>query len=208
MGKKHREGFTLIELLVAMMVVAIALGLGVPAFTDLIASHRMATAVNDLVSALHAARSEALTRNRTVTLCASPGWDDTAPACADSADLLDGWIIFVDRNANARVDGDDRVLQAHPPLPAEIAAAPGSGTDQPGPHYISFRSDGLLQDVAGLPAATIRNVQLCDARGNRDTGGGVAAGRWIALTPAGRPVINQQIAVLQGDGNPLGGCAS
>lgn len=206
MGQKHREGFTLIELLVAMMVLAVALGIGIPAVSEIVANNRMAAAANDLISALHAARSEALTRSRSVTMCASAAWSEAAPACDGAAGLLAGWIVFEDRNANAQVDGDEQIIGGHPPLPEAIVVAAGSGTDQPAPHYISFRSDGLLQDVAGMAGTSIRHIQLCDSRGNHDTGGGVAAGRWISLTPAGRPLIRQEVADLQGQNNPLGGC--
>jgi prepilin-type N-terminal cleavage/methylation domain-containing protein len=206
MGKKHREGFTLIELLVAMMVLAIALGFGVPAFNDIVANNRMAGSVNDVVRALYTARSEALTSSRTVTMCASASWDEATPTCDAGTSLLQGWIVFIDRNANAQVDDEERVVQAHEPLPVAIASAAGSGADQPPPHYISFRSDGLLQNLVGVPSNGIRHLQFCDGRGNRDIGGDIAAGRWIALSPAGRPVINERVAVVQSDANPLGGC--
>lgn len=55
-------------------------------------------------------------------------------------------------------------------------------------------------------AVAVRNIQLCDARGNQDTGSGVAAGRWIAVSPAGRPALIDRVAQLQDASNPLGGC--
>lgn len=205
MGKKHREGFTLIELLVLMMVMAIALGIGVPAFVTMAANARMSAAANDLVSSLHSARAEASARGRTVTLCASADWDADVPSCAASRSVLEGWIVFEDRDADGAVNGTEPVLQAHGPLDARIARATSSGTDGGGNEYLSFRADGFLQDLPGLGAG-LRNIQLCDDRGDEDTGGGVAAGRWITLAPAGRPTLVDERARIQGDGNPLGGC--
>jgi type IV fimbrial biogenesis protein FimT len=205
MGKKHREGFTLIELLVLMMVMAVTLGVGVPAFVNMMANTRMTAAANDLVGSLHAARSEASARGRTVTLCASSDWREATPGCDAAAALLEGWIVFVDRDADGAVDGAETVLQAHGPVDARIAGAAGSGTDGGAPQYVSFRPDGFVQDLPGLGAG-VRNIQLCDERGAEGTGGGTAAGRWINLSPAGRPALVDELARLQGDANPLGGC--
>ncbi len=204
MGKKHREGFTLIELLMLMMVVAITLGLGVPAVSNLLANARMATAGNDLVASLHAARVAATTRNRTVTLCASSNWDGAAGTCEAEARLLDGWIAFVDDNADGVVDAAETLLQGHGPLDAGISGQARSGVDAGPPEWLAFRGDGLLTAPAGTDP--VRNIQLCDTRGNRDTGGGVAAGRWIVISPAGRPAMLDRVDPLQGPANPLGGC--
>jgi type IV fimbrial biogenesis protein FimT len=205
MGKKHREGFTLIELLVLMMVLAVALGFGVPAFTGMLANNRMSEAANDLVTSLHAARSEALTRSRSVTLCASSSWSAERPACDPGANLLSGWIVFVDSDTDATVADGEAVLQAHGPVDADILGQPESRADHDPPHYISFRADGFPQDVPGL-ATGLSNIQLCDSRGDVETSGERAAGRWIALSAAGRPALIDKVDMLQGDNNPLGGC--
>lgn len=205
MGKKHREGFTLIELLVLMMVLAMALGFGIPAFNGMNANNRMSSAANDLVSGLHAARSAALTRSRSVTVCASSDFDAEIPACDAAAPLLGGWIVFVDADTDGTVDDGETVLQSHGAVAQDILAQPGSGADRPPFQYLSFRADGFLQDIPGLNPG-INNIQLCDGRGNVDTGNGRAAGRWIAISPAGRPALIDEVAALQGDENPLGGC--
>jgi type IV fimbrial biogenesis protein FimT len=205
MGKKHREGFTLIELLVLMMVMAITLGIGVPAFMNMTANARMSAAANDVVASLHAARAEASARGRTVTLCASSDRDADAPSCDPAAPLLEGWIAFEDRDADGVADPTEPVLQSHGPLDARIARAAGSGTDGGPAAYLAFRADGVPQDLPGLGAG-VRNIQLCDERGDEDTGGGTAAGRWIAVAPAGRATLVDERGRLQGDANPLGGC--
>lgn len=204
MRKEHREGFTLIELMMLMMVLAFALGLGVPAFQSLVANADMATAGNDLVASLHAARGTAMTRNRTVTLCASSDWDTPIPACDPAARLLDGWIVFVDASEDGVVDDGEAVLQAHGPVDAGIRAQAGSGVDIDPPERLAFRGDGLLQGVGGT--SPVRHIQLCDTRGDIDTGDGRAAGRWLMITPAGRLVLLDTVELLQGPGNPLGGC--
>ncbi len=208
MGQKHQEGFTLIELLVLMMVFALTLGMGVPAFTSIVANTRMSTAGNDLVSSLHAARAEATTRNRSVTLCASSDWDAAEPGCDASAAVLDGWIVFVDGNSDGAVNEGETVLQGHGPVADTIRSHDGSAADAGPPQYLSFRGDGFPQEFTGI-GAPVRNIQLCDARGDVSTGKDadgeeLAAGRWIAIGATGRPRMHRLRADVQGNG--LGGC--
>lgn len=202
---RHEVGFTLVETLVLVMVLALTLSLGIPAFNTMTSNSRMSAAANTLVSGLHAARSEALTRSRSVTLCASSDWDTAEPACDASAALLAGWIMFVDIDSDGLFDDDELLLQAHAPLHESILDAPRTSVDGGTPQYLSFRADSLLQDIPGRGAG-IGNIQLCDGRGNRTLGGGRAAGRWITLSPAGRPTLIDRAAQLQDSQNPLGGC--
>jgi type IV fimbrial biogenesis protein FimT len=207
----HQEGFSLVELLLVVLITAIGLGLAVPAFNGLIANQRMAGAVNDLVTALHAARSEALTRQRTVVLCAAAGaaLDPDAGACSQGASFADGWIVFTDGDpggaaADGAPNGDDRILQVHGPLDGFgglVTAAPGGDLA-----YVAFSSVGNVIDVTG-PGTRVTDVQFCDARGDADTGSGVAAGRWIQVEAPGRPVIHRGRADVEG-ASPLGGCGA
>jgi type IV fimbrial biogenesis protein FimT len=207
MGKKLLEGFTLIELLVLMMVIGLALGLGVPAFSAMMANARMSAAANELMASIHVARSEASARGRSVTLCATSGWSAEAPTCEAGAHLLAGWIVFEDGNANATVDEGEEVLHGHGPLDDSIALHERTLLDVEPPHYLSFRADGPLQDIGAGPS--VRQIQLCDARGDVATGSDgsereIAAGRWITLRATGRPQLHRLRAEVQG--NPLGGC--
>jgi len=70
-----QRGFTLVELLTTVTVAAILLGVGVPAFQQLIAAQRMRSASYDLVSDLVLARSEALKRGMQVRMApVTGGW--------------------------------------------------------------------------------------------------------------------------------------
>ncbi len=204
----HAEGVTLIELLVTLAVLAAVLAWGIPAFGDFLANSRMSGAVNDVVSALHLARNEAVKRRSTITLCASSDWNSDSPSCAAADGPEQGWIVFADSNPNAIRDIGEVVLDAHGPLPEAIAQRT-SWVDEDGngatPFYVSFAPTGFRQDLAGLPRC-VAHLQLCDARGDREVIGGVAAGRWIVITPTGRPRILAERAQLQDAGNPLGGC--
>ena len=76
------HGFTLMEALVVMSIIAIVVAIGAPNLTFLIASMNARSASFDLVADLALARSEAIKRNRAVTVAAvggnwSQGWQIT-----------------------------------------------------------------------------------------------------------------------------------
>jgi type IV fimbrial biogenesis protein FimT len=108
---KHARGFNLIELMVAIGLLGILLGWGVPAFRDLSRNNSVTVANNDLITSFNLARSEALRRNRPVTVCAS----GDGAACNEDTDWARGWIAFTDRGNPGEVDGDDQVLQVWQP---------------------------------------------------------------------------------------------
>ena len=197
---RQQEGFSLVELMLVIMVLGIGLGLGVSSFVQVRATSEMAAAVNDLVASLHAARSEAVTRRSPVTICAASGDTDCDPA----ATFGTGWLIFPDANRNGLRDEGEPLLQAHGPLRAGLAdRLQAIGRNGP-VAYISFTPVGQLPP-AGTPLAEgATQMQLCDFRGDMDTGAGVAAGRWIEVLPTGWPQVHRLREQVQG--GPLGGC--
>ncbi len=98
------KGFTLIELMVTMIVLAILVAVGLPAFTTMINSNQLVAQTNQTTSHIAFARSEAAKRpGWAVTLCAS----SDGAACSNSANWENGWIIFSDANRNRVVDSED-----------------------------------------------------------------------------------------------------
>ncbi|MBK8161878.1 MAG: GspH/FimT family pseudopilin [Gammaproteobacteria bacterium] len=89
--KKAHTGFTLIELLIALTIGGLLLGLAVPSFTNMMRNNRLTTEANNLVTAFNIARSEAINRRGTITVC--PSTNQTS-CNGDSWD--DGWIVLVD----------------------------------------------------------------------------------------------------------------
>lgn len=101
--KKRTHGFTLLELMFALIVAGILVGIGVPAMGDFIRNGRMTGSANDVLAAMHYARSEAIKRRLPVVVCTSDNALDEDPTCANSPDLT-GWIVFVDNNGNDQWD--------------------------------------------------------------------------------------------------------
>lgn len=105
------QGFTLIELLTVVAIVAILSTVAVPSFASLIASTRMTSSLNLLMTHVFYARSEAIKRQQKVVLC--PTLD--GQQCADEASWQHGILLFVDHNNNARLDENDELIRHEVP---------------------------------------------------------------------------------------------
>ena len=96
---QKNKGFTLIELMIAVSILSIIMMVGVPSFSSSINKNSVAATVNDIQTSLNQARSEAVTRGVTVTVCSS----NNQVSCSGGWD--DGWIVFSDIDADNVVDG-------------------------------------------------------------------------------------------------------
>ena len=80
-ARARSRGFTTVELLVVVAVLALIAGVAAPALSSMVATQQVRTAAYDLHATLNIARSEALTRNASVTI---------APV---SGDWAAGWSV-------------------------------------------------------------------------------------------------------------------
>jgi len=165
-GRDNQQGFTLGELLATLAIAGIGLALAVPGLQSLGHNNSQAAAVNQLVGSLHLARSEAITRNRPVSLCAS----STGTDC-NSRDWNDGWIVFIDEDGNQLRDPTEALLARMPPPELAVASPEFAGA-------LGYAADGRLQDA---PAGG-GSFAFCAA-------GAVAAGRVVRLPASGLPVL-------------------
>lgn len=126
--KKSYTGFTLIELIMTLVIVSIVISFGAPALTDLIRNNHLTSKTNMIVTALNLARSEAIKRNTTITMCAS---SDQATCTNDGWE--NGWIIL----------DNDQVLKVFDPIEglASVASTVGS---------LQYTSNGFLNGGAGV----------------------------------------------------------
>ena len=91
MNKRDQLGFTILELMFTVAIAAVIVGIGIPNMQTVIWNNRTATQVNELVSALNLARSEAVAQGVDVYIIPNVGNDWTT-----------GWRVMADSD-------DDRV---------------------------------------------------------------------------------------------------
>lgn len=87
-----KNGFTLIELVVTLAVLAIAVGLAAPSFTQQIRNNSSVSLASEFQTALGFARSEAVKRASRISLCPS----SDGASCLTAEDWTKGWMVFVD----------------------------------------------------------------------------------------------------------------
>jgi len=159
--KDRNTGFTILELLLVVVIAGILLGIGVPAFGNFIRNARMTSAANDVMAALHYARSEAIKRRSAVTVCTSANPLDADPDC-DDTDALTGWVVFVDNNGNGErddtsfddVDGDGTQDPPDEALDGNGVLDPGEDTDGDGNLDVAeatIPAEQILTQHAPLP---------------------------------------------------------
>ena len=66
-----RQGFTLVELMVTIAILAILATIGLPSFQRLIADYRVSAQANSVQGLLQFARSEAVKRRESVSVCSA-----------------------------------------------------------------------------------------------------------------------------------------
>lgn len=103
---KAIHGYTLIEILLTITISAVLLGLGLPSFSSLLSSNRLASQVNNMSSTLALARSESVTRNHYVVICKSANQQ----SCTRTTSWNQGWLVYVDKNRDRKKNKDEPVL--------------------------------------------------------------------------------------------------
>ena len=163
------HGFTLVELMVALAILAVLLAVAAPSYRDFIVDSRMNGEANELLTMLTFARSEAVKRNGTVSMCSS----GNGTGCANSGNWAQGWIAFVDLDGDGVFDsGSDTMLRVHGALNEQsslVGILTGTETEATD---VSFLPDGRAMLSGG--AGQNGQFDLC-------TSGAPAAGRRISL---------------------------
>lgn len=109
------QGFTLTEILIVMVIVGVLATLAVPSFNELIASQRIKSMASDLNASLTLARSEAIKRNKNVTLSPAGTWQN-------------GWQIADPDNAGVNIEFHEAF----------------TGLTATGPNDVTYRSSGRI----------------------------------------------------------------
>jgi type IV fimbrial biogenesis protein FimT len=163
------RGHTLVELAAALAVVAVTAAWAVPRLSAWHQEAELRAAVNRCAQAVFLARSEAIKRNATVSVCPSAD----GQRCLTSGDWAQGWIVFVNVDRDSPAVRDD----GEPLLRADDGLANGS--------VASNRTTLSLRAFAQPAAAA--TITFCDDRGSD-------FGRAVIISQTGRPRIDRRNA--------------
>jgi type IV fimbrial biogenesis protein FimT len=199
MRPSKAAGFTLYELMLVLAIAGVMFALAIPSMRDFMWNSRMTSAANDLLTAVHRARSESVKRHTQTILCFSADSEAEEPEC--DGDGTQGWVVFADTDADGAADAGEEVLLRHGPLSdtIELKSKPDGNAG-----YIAFNAAGFARNIA--LGTDLAGVVMCDQRGNvATTGPGYSAARGVLISPTGRPQVTRVVDTIQSDAN-LGGC--
>ena len=164
--RTHQGGLTLPELLFSLTVISMLSVAGISQFKHTLQEGRMVSEINQFITALHLARSEAVKHGRRVVLC--PRTDGSR--CGSSPDWINGWMLFA--SDDREFDPDEALLQTGNPL--------SSG--------ISLRSSNhrkrIVYQPDGSSGGSNASFTFCDTRS-------LAKPRVICLSNTGRPRLTR-----------------
>lgn len=191
LGQASHQGQSLIESLFVLFIIAMLCGTAATSMQMLMTRIDIQSASEEMLSAVLTARTEALRRERRVTLCvAAPvanvnlSAENPLPiACATSGisatSWQQGWLMFEDVNNNGLWDVGEVLLQQHAALKAPISAT-GNATVS---RYVSFGASGRSLALNG--AFQAGTITFCEHKAS-------AGSAWLLVVNAvGRPRLDK-----------------
>lgn len=134
------RGFSLVELLVTIAVASIFIAVAIPGFHSIRQNNQAVTLSNNVSAGLVYARSEAIKRGRSVSICGAATSAQTA--CGNGNSWSEGWIIFTDPNGSGAIDVGDEIVK--------VGKAPALGSTITAPNtVVTFSANGFVTAGSG-----------------------------------------------------------
>ena len=174
-SRRELTGVTLLELLIALAISGMLLVAGLPSYRHWLASTATSTLERQYLSTLAFGRETAVARRRMVSFCGSR----SGKACDGRWE--EGALLFLDRDADARLDAEDEVLRVITGQSDQVSVRWRSFRNKP---YLQLTALGFTNNQSG--SFTFCPLQLHPG-----------AGRQLIVNSTGRTRWAQD---LDGDG--------
>ncbi|HOP48571.1 MAG TPA: GspH/FimT family pseudopilin [Desulfobacteraceae bacterium] len=141
MDRKSEHGFTLVELVIAIVVIAVMVGMAVPAVIHWLPDYRLKSAARHLVANFQRAKIEAVKRNTNIVL-------EFQPAAFSPGGGVGSYLIFADDGSGGGVAGDD-IRNGTEPVIASVTMPKNVSL-----YNTNYGSDKAIFNPRGFPAGT------------------------------------------------------
>lgn len=182
MKKQHSRsrGFTLVELATTLAIAGVAVSVAIPSYIEFNQNNNLTTQINQFVSSINYARSEAIKRSARVVMCKSAN----GTSCNAGTNGWDqGWLIFVDADSDDTLDGGEAIIRVQEALSGNtiLRGATSNGSFGSSTNIVTYLATG--QTTEGRSNNNKLGVILCDSRADMKFSKG------LRISVAGRPQV-------------------
>ena len=139
-----QRGFTLAEVLIVVVIMTILMSIAAPGFLDFLRTSQAMGAVNEFVSDINMARTEAIRKRSRVVVCSR----QTDSACGGASDWANGYLVFVDADSDGVFDAGEVLVKVVQSPGSRITLALTATATGSAVSNLIFRPSG------GVPTAT------------------------------------------------------
>ena len=151
---------------------ALLVTIAVPGMQAIAKRSKQRSSANELISAMHLARNTAITTNSRVTVCASESGAD-----CEWVDWNKGYITFIDRNSDQKVDDDETIVRTGAAVEGLTIRSPEFS------RFLMYRPNGRI--TAASANSNVGQFTICDESDSDMV-------KVVAIELSGRPHVIEQ----------------